>query len=1079
MTSNKRIIFIALAVAGFAWVYLAFVLPVFAENETPAAGATPTATPESEDKAAIKLLNAEELNKLNCSEQVEDSKLQAYAIVLDTMGQGLTISAEVLVVGPLKIEGKEVKTPEFQITSSPSVNGSAEMLLIKLNNCSDLNDGTYSAFLVVSATAEDDGQMKVVDVIYQPFSLQVGEKDPDKQEIDPEKTKAVSPAADTSYNLSDLMAGKDQITAVIQNGGEAVTVTGSVFFPLMDEQIFTEPVSDTIKAGGFASLPFCLPEHSPDETDQVAQQTIMPAEDKTSPAEQTITTAEDVSTKEEQTGPVPEETSQPAPGMNSYGDDAGSASQRGSESSYPGLSVEAAIEDGKTQPEEPVSEDGAAVEEKIIEGCSAVTILDPEPEPGEYQGFVVLSYGDKKNTVEMIPINLMVRSAQTVPAWASGRLEERSQQLFGLSLGSTGIKLVTIVAGIFLALLILWLLKKIISGIWWLSGRPGTVEINLTDQSGGTDLKPEGEKAYMQERLEAAGLRPPAQVPGGSLGGEIDTFVQISEIISTKWIATLVGIFWRTLRARPGHQVNGTFLVREGEPAKGLAIEIVDIRSGKVDETRVIWAESHREAVESAAYFVYYFITSQHRYVRRRIPVWACFPTAASFEQYQRGLRLQADGRYVEAKKVLRQAADMAPNNAVVRFHYGNLMENHETFRMVDAMEAYLEILDVWGNDVPEAHYRLGAVFSFADELMDEWQKLKPNEKEKLLALIKSVCGTDFFKAVYANNIWQINRDCFLNLAKEQWRELCQILAVPWSRFKKPHIKEPVTRRSFIEMAILCADLKLGHTSHIEARADSILERWPGNWQVRYNAACLYAIWMGVLNGKTTTSQITKKHFEDKAFRYLREVLRDKESTIGTDWLFNDPDLKKLTDTPHFKALIGEREIPKSDKQEKVEGLCHSWDVLKGVAAKQEEVWYNRWQTVRQQQDWTWDELEPWYQEEMGLWGEVRTLAYGAAISDTRNAFWEAYKQLRSEAGDMPKAAKACTEDRFDDHNALWKELYSCADKWHKQLENVPGTNLKKWVWEQWTIWRAVRYLANSPLEDALLKRVKKKICKK
>lgn len=358
----------------------------------------------------------------------------------------------------------------------------------------------------------------------------------------------------------------------------------------------------------------------------------------------------------------------------------------------------------------------------------------PELDPGEYNSFITLEFKSAGETIkiESIPITLTVSSSETLVDQIANLFQTLSQERFRFKLGT--------VEWVILAVILLILLRYTVRLYWRWRGKPGTVEITLTDQSG-EDLKPEAEQAVMEERLAQAGLLPPSSVPGDSIGENIISGLETNQVIPTRWVATLIRLFWRILLNKPGHLVNGTLLARERKPEKGLIIEITDVRTGKIEPIEPFWKDTHQEATTSAAYFIYQHVTSRP-HVIRKIPVWARFHSATAFEQYQHGQLLQEEGKYEEARKVYLDTAAADPNNTLVRFRLGNLMESQPSFKFLDALEAYLEILFIWP-DLPEARYRLAATFSFDKKLVAEWKKENADRRKNLLALIHSVIGDE------------------------------------------------------------------------------------------------------------------------------------------------------------------------------------------------------------------------------------------------------------------------------------------------------------------------------------------------
>ncbi|MGB0383878.1 MAG: hypothetical protein ACPGWR_03560 [Ardenticatenaceae bacterium] len=364
--------------------------------------------------------------------------------------------------------------------------------------------------------------------------------------------------------------------------------------------------------------------------------------------------------------------------------------------------------------------------------CPSVESLGEKvPAFGEYDGFISLKFSDK--TTKHTPIKLTVSSSKTIVDQVKNWVQSWAQKSrWPFSLGT--------VEWAFLAFLLLIVVRRLIKFYYWWRGKPGTVKITFNDKSGDQDLNPEGERMVMQERLAKASVLPPSPVPGDSIAEDLINVLETNEAITTtwKWLTALMRLFQKVINLRPGHIVNGTFLVREQEPKKGLIIEIMDRQSGKIETIKPFWKETHREAVESAACFVYHHVTS-HSHVIRKLPVWAHFPSDTVFELYQRGLMLEEAKKFEEAKKAYEAAAAGAPNNALIRYRFGNLMESQYNFKYLDAMEAYLEVVSTWP-DLLEARYRLAAVFSFDKKLMEEWATATTEQKEKLRSLISTVC---------------------------------------------------------------------------------------------------------------------------------------------------------------------------------------------------------------------------------------------------------------------------------------------------------------------------------------------------
>ena len=722
-------------------------------------------------------------------------------------------------------------------------------------------------------------------------------------------------------------------------------------------------------------------------------------------------------------------------------------------------------------------------------------------ESGDYDGHLKLTFKDGFKIIkeEYIPIKLTVSSYDTGINQVVNWIQIWPQRWFSFKLGPFE----WVVLAVIPLLLIIFIRRR--------PGIPGTIAITLTDQTG--NVKAEAEKAVMQERLAKAGILPQTSVPGGSMGENLIAVLEQTEPISAaSWITPLLKLFQDAFKRKPDHSVNGTFIVREDKPQKGLTIELSDARTGRIEEIKTFWKETHREAVESAAYFVHQRISHQPN-VLRRIPVWARFPSARVFEQYHCGLRLEEAGKFdydagklAGAKKLYLDAATAAPNNATIRFRLGNLMENQHEF--LDAMEYYLEIVSIWP-DQYKAHYRLGVVCSFHKELKEEWEKgtVGNERRENLKALIKSELDENRAKGFLKNGegpeFPQNNQNnalekYFNELAKARWKILKNMIIYRENTWRAEKVQQFMYRILSIESVTNLRNPCIHNEKELEKNQDfinakSVIEHLLAKdpyWQIRYNAACFYSIAIG-----KTINENEKEKFEKNAISQLLSIVKDPqedpENQTPFDWMVNetygDPDLVEVRKTKRFQALFGASPTPKkSAAQKEVEELCHSWDVLAAAAKKQEDIWLNRWTTVRTLASGKVkkEEIEPWINEELKLWSAVHAFAAAAEDESKRNAFWTEIKGFHTGAEDMPKLSMKCIENNLLKHLHAWNDLYTCA---LKHVEQIPqDTNAKnldsadsqieEWVFKQWALWQALRYWAGSPLEDALSLRFKKRI---
>ena len=549
------------------------------------------------------------------------------------------------------------------------------------------------------------------------------------------------------------------------------------------------------------------------------------------------------------------------------------------------------------------------------------------PSPGVYNGFIVITYADKDQTTVDIPITLTVPSSKTWEDVVVGWVQNLSEVWLKAKPGTYG--------WIVLGVLLVGLLYGLFRLARWLKGNAGmgsagTVEIKLDNKSG-EKFEADAEKALMEECLAEIGLFPSSRVPGGSLGENFITTLESGNPLPVSWLGPLIKLLWMLFGSKPGHVVNGTFVLRteKDEPQKGLTIEIDDILSGKTENITTIWKEDYHQAAISAVYIIYYHVISGSGGALKRMPVWARFPDPGSFEKYQQGLALlkenihENNANVEKAKNDLTEVAEALPNNALVRFQVGTVYEDGHMF--LEALKYYLEILTIWDFSKPhsperwekthrdlliDTYYRTACTLSFAADLYKEWENTSSNKKlqlEELLKQLGHLIGPS--KETEHNGIG--SKDDFLRLAERVWFYLEKKF------ISKKKLSDIFSRGrnnflDIVDSARYCTELKLSNIpgakpgkKEIDRNVETLASKKNLDWQIHYNLACYYALEKGPANEIEPENQ---KKAMDQLLCILRDESSQSLSEDWKDWIKVDPDLKGLQANPLFQAVFGIKE---------------------------------------------------------------------------------------------------------------------------------------------------------------------------
>ncbi|MEW5873240.1 MAG: hypothetical protein AB1894_28530, partial [Chloroflexota bacterium] len=710
------------------------------------------------------------------------------------------------------------------------------------------------------------------------------------------------------------------------------------------------------------------------------------------------------------------------------------------------------------------------------------------PETGAYKALLVLTAPDRSKTEATITIHVPSQKlAAPQNYWEAfiARLQQSSRswskRIFGLGLD---IDLATVVTCLILLVILIGLVSRVVR-----RHDPGTVTIEaIKNATGDSSIQVDALTAQMRDLLNDLGLDPPGGQPASSIKTQIKNIITKTAVAAPilKYLTDIYDIFMDLIFARIGYTASTT-LCAEGKAYK-LILEIKNT-SGNIEAVDTLLADSPEKVAKKAAYQIYRHAVGHPR-IWKNTPPWARFHSTEAFGNYQEGKRTKDAG---QALLCYQKAAQEELNNVIVRLPIGSLLTTQKKY--LEAMEAYIKIVLRWPT-LLEPRYRLAAVFSFEEELADQWKDAQQKNQVKALleqfiqedpsipksgpvkqeieGLFAKIDDPDSQKMLWLHlAILQYNRlvaQAYWSTLAGEWlatlnpfdwqagqRSYLAPLARPW-----PAGSQRRTYQRVIALAKICTQLQLKNSEldALRTAVDSIVcpnprlfwrrwKWWGMNWQARYNGVCFYALAMSafVQQEGDTDPAVRQKELANLAVDQLEKVIRDPQSWSIKGWLFDDkkgdPDLKALREHDQYKnweRLVRPEPVKQPELPDETIALAQGWELVAHAANLRIRGWKahqsgaSLWTGLDQRHL---DQVQRWYLGERNLWKAAGDLARSPADEKARKLLWDAILADQGSSEKQPALQAQGNPKQLLAYQQSWKALAERAASLQKKWDGL------------------------------------------
>jgi len=479
---------------------------------------------------------------------------------------------------------------------------------------------------------------------------------------------------------------------------------------------------------------------------------------------------------------------------------------------------------------------------------------------------------------------------------------------------------------LFIAIVIVW---RQLGLVWLRFTRLDPTEVTeLDDGSADGTVPTKSMTVLLRDRLGASGLLPPPAVPALSMEQGLISVVQASPLAQAKFIGGLLSFIWEWSHPRTGHRVTGTVWMADENPKHRVTMTVSNTGTGASVAIHTLRAESLDGAVEAAADWAFQAIQADSL---PNVPLWRQWtsPEAAALGRYRDGEYYEKRGELTQAMREYEAAADLEPDNAIVRLRRANVLERRA--RWIDAMEAYLAVIRFWP-ELRLPRYRLSSIYTVAN-LPQLWARVAATRRRELLALIVAVePGCPDVPAERSRlGQWFLERsDHQLTALLEgsgssarrgvkrvnpfgQWLRRFPARdpeGVGWLFEKAVAVAQAATRLDLdlakLPPSELWTDTLRRRRELADQRSRELEKRLSSRrnlgWKVHYNAACFYSSAMALAVDSLSDGWVDRK--AAAALAHLERMSQDPDVVrLEIDWLLRgDPDLEVLRAHPAFKA---------------------------------------------------------------------------------------------------------------------------------------------------------------------------------
>jgi tetratricopeptide (TPR) repeat protein len=627
-----------------------------------------------------------------------------------------------------------------------------------------------------------------------------------------------------------------------------------------------------------------------------------------------------------------------------------------------------------------------------------------------------------------------------------------------------------------------------------------TVEVGeLTNATGDDDLDKSKEGLAMRLRvlLAEAGIPPPT-VPGGGAQESAIAVIEASPLPEGKFLAPFFAFLLAQLTPGAGHKVAGT-LVKRQDGQCGLTVVVTDVYEGRNETIDASWRDSYEEAAEIAAARVYERVTAT-------LPKESAIPAYMRWTGPGDSMRRFFLGKEAEAVPDLdlaldyyQAAAKADPANALARMQKANVVTQQGKY--LDALRTYLETVLFWP-ELYQARYRLAVLYSFVESWIEDWTDLPAADKAVLRNSI-ALAGSPPAGPVPSDPKAAIH--WFLQTAIDQFNRTLQAIEKQkktarrqrlwamrplyrvfiWRARLFPAKLEPIRelgrQRTMALAGRICTELQLnpdefsGLEKTLKEKLDAKFNRWSGNWQAQYNAACFYTHAFKAKEDPT---------FLDLALDRLTRALNDPDGQLRSEWLCKDPDLAPLRDDERG-AFLGDGCAENGETQEGARSMLRRLRIAWVLVFKASEQHQGEWTTRKADaQKWTGTQgrdLQTWAQQEADLWGRLVNMARQPENEDRQLELWKVLLKPDDEAK-LPelKLPQDGPEGDEEEHRLAWGALATCAaqqrDRWDVAEDRIrasvmgsespPSQDLVVALAEKsQEVWLALKDWAGGPLD--------------
>lgn len=530
-------------------------------------------------------------------------------------------------------------------------------------------------------------------------------------------------------------------------------------------------------------------------------------------------------------------------------------------------------------------------------------------------------------------------AAHSLVSWLSGALEALSPIDYVL-LG--------------LALVIFYFLRRCLA----VMTSPVAVEVELLDADGESKPPVHALTASLRERLAGSGLSAPVVPSGTPQVGLVDA-VAASPLPQAAFIAKLMEALPipEPLQYKLGGSVTGA-----SEPAGirlwlrpyGRGRQLMRTLPGKGERPAV----DHEEVVESAAFEVYSFISTE---ALRAFPPWTRWRSAAALGDYRVGLDAAERGRFDVAKRWLGRAASSEPDNALAWLQLANVYERIaypeagaaarkpaiSTNWQAKTLRRYLWVADQWPWLV-QARYRASVLAGALANACEDGQEIADAARSGLgltddadvQAVLTSIAKSEsdfalqLLKPWYMLVRWRRTRSQFEPGAEERRqlkravgisRQALRVRRLPradnwyrrlWNAYQVAK-SEVAVRWGHLSFGLIAVDWQ---TEYVAACFDSLLlghatRRFPADAQ----AATQLSPPLGGLAARRRRWWIN--HLRKQAFRRLERAISEGGRSLPSSWVLDeDPDLRPLRElgsewAAETEALLKQADVAGGESQ--------------------------------------------------------------------------------------------------------------------------------------------------------------------